>query len=869
MNVVDQMMTSSREKAMKTRARLKTLSAGLLIACLWLAAAAPGGAAPPADPPGLTVVTSSAHCDWSWGHSRAWHEERYAQIIRSVLLIMRENPHYFWQLENENEELAPFLKKAAKEWPGLIDEFWQRVREGRIEVIVAISNPRISEVYPETFVRNLVLGKEYFRRHAPGIEQKVFNAVDVMAGSSQVPQVLAKAGYRYFMFSRPCGKKVVFWRTGLDGTRMLSVLQHYGFTGDYVKGVRLESHSGDDILPSTDLAKAVAAWDPKQKIMATSVRYLEELEKRGGPDLELKGVIDSLELPCEASLFGNRNLYTMNNQNEDRLLCVEKAQVMASAAGGSFSKTALDAAWHDLLSCVGHAILYCWKPDYEERLEKSRATRAGGERALQEALGAVVRQIRFRPERGTPLVVFNFHAWPSTGPVEFVARGDGTGLAISDQEGHDVPAQSLGDKEAGGQRVAFVAHGVPPLGYKTYYLRPAQKLTAGVAVQSGPGSVETDLYKATITPEGGLEITDKARKTALGSPDHGSLGDVVFYDAPKPGDWVLNGPLGPRHVWKALPAGFRCIQGPAYASLVAKGTIGPHALVREVRFWRGCRRIDYLVEVDAAEGCGVFCLRFPTGLAGRVSAGIPFGAEPRENLASEPFRGEYFCLGYPDSYYATRWTDVSTADGGYTFACPPGMHAGYMFHPSDRSLEFMLLRVRPMLTGGWGQVHPSIQGTGHHEWRCALSPHPGTWRDAASYRDAMELHVPLMALAHHPGEGQSNPGAGQPTPGPRLGKTASMVEVSPASVALSSIRLVEPRPGSQTPPWEVRVYETTGRAADVVIRIGRPVERVHETNLLGEESGELGSIGVAGDTIRFRLPPWKIATLRLDVAAPR
>jgi len=24
----------------------------------------------------LTVVTTAAHCDWQWGHSRAWHEER-------------------------------------------------------------------------------------------------------------------------------------------------------------------------------------------------------------------------------------------------------------------------------------------------------------------------------------------------------------------------------------------------------------------------------------------------------------------------------------------------------------------------------------------------------------------------------------------------------------------------------------------------------------------------------------------------------------------------------------------------------------------------------------------------------------------------
>ena len=101
------------------------LSAGPCLA----AAQGPPGAAEPR----LTVVTTSAHCDWTWGHSRAWHADRYAEIIRNVLLLMRQYPHYVWQLETENEELAPFLERAAQKWPELVDEFWQRVREGVYE----------------------------------------------------------------------------------------------------------------------------------------------------------------------------------------------------------------------------------------------------------------------------------------------------------------------------------------------------------------------------------------------------------------------------------------------------------------------------------------------------------------------------------------------------------------------------------------------------------------------------------------------------------------------------------------------------------------------------------------------------------------
>jgi len=853
------------------------------------------GAEPPAKSdarPKLTVVTTSAHCDWSWGHSRAWHEDRYAEIIRNVLLLMRQYPSYTWQLENENEQLAPFLRKAAGQWPELIDEFWQRVREGRIEVIVAISDPRLTEVYPETIVRNMVLGKEYFRRHAPGIEQKVYNAVDLMCGSSQMPQILAQAGYRYFMFSRPCDKKVVFWRKGLDGTRMINVCQHYGYEGAEVKGVKLQSHSGDDVLPDLQLAKAAETWDKRSKVLSTSVRYLEELERRGGPELELGGVLDSLECLCEGSVHGSHNLYCINNRNEDLLLSVEKAQVMASAAGRVFPKARMDAAWHDLLSCVGHAILYCWTPDYEERLAKARQTRADGQQALQNALETVAGAVRFRADLGKPVVVFNFHAWPTSGPVEVLLPSGTKGFSLHDPAGGAVPCQllepaenqgpdvrSLGDfgspPGANGQRVVFLAKDVPACGYKTFYLRRSDARGAARPVLThGPGPVETDLYRARLSPDGRLEIVDRQRNAVLGSPKVGGLGDVVFYDAPKPTDWQLNGPLGPRHAWRAAEQEFRYAEGPVYASLVAKGTIGPHRVVREVRLTRGCRRIDYVIQIDAADGCGVFCIRFPTGLSGRVFAGIPFGAEARENFAGEPFRGEYFVKGYTDGYHATRWTDLSTNDFGYTLACPPGAPTGYFYKAPEQALEFMLLRVRPMPQGVWGQVHPFMQGKGRHAWRCALVPHRGTWREAASYRDAMELHVPLVGYLpsgrvralHARGETTASEDANlrvraKHAPYGDLDDAGSLIEVTPANVVLSAMRLVE-GPDRQAAEWELRLYETTGQSADVALRLARPVQSVRETNFLGEPKAEAGKIDVSGRQIRFPLKPWKIVTLR-------
>ena len=203
---------------------------------------------------------------------------------------------------------------------------------------------------------------------------------------------------------------------------------------------------------------------------------------------------------------------------------------------------------------------------------------------------------------------------------------------------------------------------------------------------------------------------------------------MVYRDAPQPNDWEMNGPLGPRRRWEInrVPA---IRPGPRVRRPSCDGHVSARiAPARELRLWHGSRRLDYHVELDAADGCGVFAIRFPVGLSGRVFAGIPFGVEPRENFDREPFRGEMFVKGYPDGYYATRWTDVSSSALGYTFVCPSGAYTGYAFRPDERALEFLLLRVRPLPPGVWGQMHPSIKGTGRHVFDCALVPHAGTWR---------------------------------------------------------------------------------------------------------------------------------------------
>ena len=858
--------------------------------------------------PELTVVTVTSHCDWTWGYSRAWHEYLYANLIREYLLIMRDHPAYVWQAETPSNQLSPFFRMAGEQWPGLIGEFWSRVKEGRIELGMAYNNPRVSEVYPEIFVRNMLVGKEYFRRQAPDVQQKVYNAADLMCGHSQMPQLLAQADYRYFMFTRPNNKqKLTFWRKGLDGTRLLCSKTVYGgedptkppanfgkvFHGIQPLPIWRTSIGRDDALPSRDVAKLAETWNPEKMVLSTLLRFFEECERYSQFITEREGPLDSLSYFNAAGLFGNNNIYTHCNQNEDLLLSVEKAEVMAAMLDRTFFiDESVEQLWQEVLSCIDHGIEWNFRDDYEERMLKVQNAGARARRFLEEAVNDIGIGVQHAWDEHTPLMVFNFHEWPMTGPVEFKVDGGKSatqGLVLRDSRGQEIPLQFAGDDHHGTRRLAFIAREVPACGYKALYLSRVPEGGGPVkpAAETGCKAIENAHYRIETSADGKLKIFDKARGKTLGSPGIGGLGDVAMYDMPATEGWAATGPPGRRRDWQVDSGQCRSIQGPVFSALQAGGRIegpgGSHMVTREVRLWGDSRRIEYGIGIEATHDNGIFCIGFALGVTGNVTAGIPFGAESRDNLANELFRtdlDEWAGGGFPEGYEATRWTDVSDAEYGYTFVCPPGMHTGYMFRKGSKSLEFILLRLRPMPTEHFRQCHSSLQGVGRHYWRCALIPHEGTWREALSHRHAVEQHVPL--LAHSPVYGLDSGGVANkrshrfdpPTgffgiaepewyrkPPPPLPAQASLVEVSPPNVALSSMRLIKSSSGVGKPEYELRLYETTGQATDAIVKLGCAVGSVRETNFLGEPLAGAGRIAADGREIRVHVPPWKIVTL--------
>ena len=96
-------------------------------------------------------------------------------------------------------------------------------------------NPDTPFMEAEAVIRNLVIGRRHFEDQFPGVNLEVAVFNDIHPGYSQIPQLLRKAGYRFYRITRPVealdrkGYKREFIWKGMDGSDILFSYGPYGF----------------------------------------------------------------------------------------------------------------------------------------------------------------------------------------------------------------------------------------------------------------------------------------------------------------------------------------------------------------------------------------------------------------------------------------------------------------------------------------------------------------------------------------------------------------------------------------------------------------------------------------------------------------
>ena len=150
---------------------------------------------------------------------------------------------------------------------------------------------------------------------------------------------------------------------------------------------------------------------------------------------------------------------------------------------------------------------------------------------LDRELAALARLVKVEGER---IVVFNPLPWKRDGLVRVPGVGPHPAVRAADG-GPRLPAW----RESGD--LCFVAHGLPPCGYRTYRFAPEAAASAAVRVDENSNTLESPTFKAVIDPgQGSIRslIDQRTRRELVGA--RSGFGRLLYerFDAAQVADYV-------------------------------------------------------------------------------------------------------------------------------------------------------------------------------------------------------------------------------------------------------------------------------------------------------------------------------------------
>lgn len=167
-------------------------------------------------------IIGYSHIDAAWLWPWSDGADAALDTFRSALKRIEETPGFFY-----THTSAAHYQWVERADPAMFAQVRQRIREGRWEVAGGwIVEPDCNIPSTESFVRQSLYGKEYFRR-ALGVDVKIGMNPDSFGHAAGLPTILKSAGYGYYSFMRPQEQEMqlphVFWWEGPDGSRLLTM----------------------------------------------------------------------------------------------------------------------------------------------------------------------------------------------------------------------------------------------------------------------------------------------------------------------------------------------------------------------------------------------------------------------------------------------------------------------------------------------------------------------------------------------------------------------------------------------------------------------------------------------------------------------
>ncbi len=835
-------------------------------------------------------VVPFSHLDLYWAGTREECLSRGNRIISKAVQIARANPEFRFLIEDN-----VFLQNYVETRIGGVglEQLRELVRAGSIEIA-----PKWVGIYQnlprgEAHVRNHLIGKR-FAREVFGVDPQVSHLGDLPGYTAQYPQILAKSGVPFMVMTRmgPPTCSLFRWRAP-DGSTALVWHSLKGYGWGIGLGLHRDMGSNDFAKVLKDIQQVQATtkgpiylgwgtdlWAPTARLV-DNVKLLNE--KLAPIRFQLATPLDYFKAAAQLTdvpEFGGEipsswaniisslsHLWPPVIVATDTLLTAEKFGAINYALGyAQYPQAEFGRLWELALQSMDHNN-YGQGGDTGDarRLEYAQIPTLCAGQILRDMLRNIAERVQVPFPRATPIVVFNPLNWQRDDIVRVhvsiygdVAAGDiPRTVRLIDDAGAPVPfyeEQSSGTVSRA-REIVFVARNVPSLGYRTYYVIPADKPDSFPAASElkldvadparpkrifGSDELENEFYRVRVDrATGQINIFDKE----LGRPVATNI-ELVGVEM-RGGDTLSRIPRSGR----LLPNTIRKIEieenNPVRTVARLDCDLGGVDVTQRLTLWAGLKRVDLENIVDWEQNKflqieQLFC--YPETNA-EVRYGIPFGSAASTDLFPNcgPRAGDEVPYEEWKTWRQIQdWVFAGAAGGGLTVAADR-----QFITLGDGVLRFGMLRGTYSSLGVTRAGRPylvQVPPVGKYVFRYALFSGRGSWASGKSYRAGMAFANPLVAVTSVDELGEK-----------ALPPTHSFCQLDAENLVVTALKKAE-----QSHELILRMVEMEGREVVTSVRWrGRGVG-IRRVNLLEEQADNKVQKSL-------KISPFEIVTVRLAI----
>jgi alpha-mannosidase len=744
-------------------------------------------------------IVPFSHLDLYWACTQEECLSRGNYIISRAIQLAQKYPDFRFLLETE-----VFVDNFVDSHRGTseLDEFKQLVKEGRIEIAPTWAAIYQNQTRSEALVRNLIYGKRY-ARDIFGVDPKVAHLADIPGFTRQYPQLLTKTDTPYAVITRmaPSDLSLFRWKAP-NGSSVLAwnTINGYGWGSDI--GLHLELDKERIATLAHDITKVQATtrgpvylgfgtdlWAPNEKL----IENVAVLNQRLAPDHfhlataedffraaastkvipEASGEVPSSWANLTTSLLP---LWPAAVFATDMLVNAEKFATINYALGYAlYPDKRFEALWKNALKSLDHNNDGQGGVAGDERkLGYAQEASLGAAQILRDSLRNIAERVKSPFPRSTPIVVFNPLEWVRDDVVDThvtlfgIVETDNIddykkGMQLLDEKGASIPFQieQYSDGSSRSLDLIFIARSVPSVGYKTYYLVPADKQDTFTDVSElklqtdkdvkqsastiGSDVLSNDYYRITVDrATGRVESFDKElnRTVAknieiMASEERGGDDQNVILPSNRTIINVINGIELEEN-------------NPIRTVLRIDGEIAGIPIVQRLTLYREVKKVDLEDVIQWNPGRSmnieqIFPIQEPRS---EVRNGIPFGTVTASDIMSKagPHWDDEVS---PEIWKGWRqvqdWVFAGTTEWGFTVS-----YDHQLIEVSDKEIRMDMLRgtrFTPATTVRNGQPILDLRPpAGTYVFRYSFTSAKGDWEAEKSWRAGMAFSTPLIPM---------------------------------------------------------------------------------------------------------------------------